>query len=318
MALKVGVVGAGYFGTRHAQIYAGMKNVDLVAIADINAAAAQTLAAQTGATPYQNPSDLLEKVDALSITTPSPTHAEVALPYIREGLPILIEKPIAVHLHEAERILKASQKSGSPVLVGHVEQFNPAVEKLLSSSVKPLFIESVRLSQFSGRALDTDIVQDLLIHDIDIVLLLMRQKPKQIAAFGMPVLSQHIDIANARISFPDGGVAHVAASRVALENQRRMQVFSKKGFFSLNFQNKTLRHIDVPKSKSSRERPIFVAKSLESSGAVQPLEAELAHFVQVARGRVQPRVGPERAIEVLKLATRIVRSINTARPKEGR
>ncbi len=311
MNLKVGVIGAGYFGTRHAQNYARMKNVTLHAIADTNAEAAKRLARETNAQPFFQPHALLNQVDAVSITTPSQTHAAVALPYIRAGIPTLIEKPLATIMKDAARILRAAKKSGAPILVGHVERFNPAMEKLLELVRAPIFLEGRRLSRFSGRALDTDVVQDLLIHDIDLACALVGAAPSKIAAIGARVLTDKTDVASARLAFPCGAAAHLTASRVALKDKRRMHIFAEEGYFALDFQAQSLRRILTRDALSVGDGGV-AQEFLERGAAdgVAPLERELAHFVEVARGRVRPRIGVDEGCDALRLAERIVRAVD--------
>ena len=315
--LKMGVVGAGYFGTRHAQIYSGMESVDLVGIADTDGAAARKLAAQTGAKAWDKPDALLGRVDAVSITTPSQTHAEVALPYIRAGLPVLIEKPIALDLDDATRIIRAARKSGAPVLVGHVERFNPAVEALLEAVDSPVFVESARLGRFSGRGYDTDVVCDLLIHDLDLLLAIFSEQPRTVTSVGAPVFNDKIDMVSARFIYDGGAAANITASRVALNDKRNMHVFCERhGYFRLDFQAQTL--LRVPPPDPASEPGAFVAQTLVAQALGRPdtpppLEAELTHFADVAAGRAQPRVTARDGRNILKLALRVVRSIEAAR-----
>jgi len=318
--LKVGVVGAGYFGTRHARVYAGMKAVDLAGIADTDAAAARKLAAQTGAKAWQRPDALLGQVDAVSITTPSRRHAEVTLPYIRAGIPVLIEKPIALDLRDATRIIRAAGKSGAPVLIGHVERFNSAVEALLESVDSPVFVESARLGRFSGRARDTDVVCDLLIHDLDLLLAIFAEQPRAVTAIGAPVFRDKVDMVSARFAYDGGAAASITASRVALKDKRNMHVFcERQGYFRLDFQAQALQR--VPPPDPAAQPRAFVAQTIEKPDAPPPLEAELSHFADVAAGRARPRVTAEDGRNILKLALRVSRSIEAtrrARVRRGR
>jgi len=315
--LKVGIVGAGYFGTRHALVYAGMKGVELAGIADIDAAAARKLAAQTGAKAWRQPDALVGRVDAVSITTPSRSHAEVTLPYIRAGIPVLIEKPIALDLRDATHIIRAAAKSGAPVLVGHVERFNPAVEALLESVDSPVFVESARLGRFSGRARDTDVVCDLLIHDLDLLLAIFAEQPRTVTAIGAPVFSDKMDMVSARFAYDSGAAASITASRVALKDKRNMHVFcERQGYFKIDFQAQALQR--VPPPDPAAQPRAFVAQTIERPDAPSPLEAELAHFVEVAAGRAGPRVTAQDGRNILKLALRVSRSIEaTRRVRQG-
>ena len=215
-------------------------------------------------------------------------------------------------MKDAARILRAAEKSGAPVLVGHVERFNPAMEKLLEIVRKPIFLEGRRLSRFSGRALDTDVVQDLLIHDIDLARALVRAEPSRIAAIGARVLTDKTDVASAHLAFPGGAAAHLTASRVALKDKRRMHIFAEEGYFALDFQARSLRRILTRSSGSFDEGADGVAQEFLARGSAEdraPLERELSHFVDVARGRVPPRIGVGEGCDALRLAERIVRAV---------
>ena len=213
--LRVGVLGVGYLGRFHAKIYAAMPDVELVGVADVNASAAKTVADQYGCRAYTDGRELLDKVDAVSVVVPTVYHAEVARPFLERKVHMLMEKPIAPTYDESLALVEQAEAAGVIFQIGHLERFNAGVMALAEHCVNPRFIEVHRLGPFVDRATDVDVVTDLMIHDIDIVMSLVKSKIKNIAANGTPVITDQVDIANARIEFENGAVANVTASRVS-------------------------------------------------------------------------------------------------------
>lgn len=238
--VRVAVVGVGYLGQYHAEKYASLPDVELVAVCDIDGRRSQEIAErqQTQAlTDYQS---LVGKVDAVSIAVPTQYHYEVAAFFIKHGVHVLVEKPITVSLEEADELIALAQKHQVKLQVGHLERFNNAIKALKPQLNYPRFIESIRIAPFKPRSLDVNVVLDLMIHDIDLIQSFVNSDITNIAANGASVLSTHIDIANARIEFNNGAVANVTASRVSLKSSRLLRIFQPDCYISLDLEQKRL------------------------------------------------------------------------------
>ena len=241
MTLRCAVIGVGYLGRFHAQKYAALPEAELVAVVDADAARAGEIAAETACTAVTDYRELLGQVDAVSIVAPTTLHHEIASAFLQQGVHVLVEKPITVTLEEADDLIRLAEENGCVLQVGHLERFNAAIQALegeLDSS--PLFIESHRLAPFKPRATDVDVVLDLMIHDIDIILDLVKSDLKNISATGASVLSDSIDIANARLEFDNGCVANVTASRVSQKSERKMRLFLPHAYIGVDFQEKSV------------------------------------------------------------------------------
>ncbi|MBT9440161.1 MAG: Gfo/Idh/MocA family oxidoreductase, partial [Desulfobacterales bacterium] len=228
--LRVGVIGTGYLGKFHAEKYAGMDEVELVGVVDIEKEKAENTAANFGISAYTNYKDLFGKVDAVSIVVPTPVHFTVSKNFLENGIDVLIEKPITTTLEEADELIKIAESKDLIIQVGHLERFNPAVVALQDIVKNPRFIESHRLSIYKERCTDVSVILDLMIHDIDIILNFVRYSIKSIHAAGIPVISKHVDIANARLEFENGCVANVTASRISTKNERKIRLFQKDAY----------------------------------------------------------------------------------------
>ncbi len=233
--LKVGVVGVGYLGRHHARIYSGMKGANLIGVFDIDGKRAVEVARELGAKAFKSYGDLLREVDALSIVVPTVAHYEISVEALRCGVNVMLEKPIADRLEYADEIVEVAEKKGLVLQVGHIERFNRALKAIEGKEIDPKFIEAHRLALFTPRGTDTAVILDLMIHDIDIALALVRGEPEEIQAAGVAVVSDTVDIANARISFEGGCVANLTASRISNRKMRRMRIFQKDAYFALDF-----------------------------------------------------------------------------------
>jgi predicted dehydrogenase len=233
-ALRLGVVGTGSLGFHHARILSSMPGVHFAGVHDSNPVRAAEVAAQLGVTAAPSLDDLLDASDAVVIAVPTSAHEEVALAAIGRGVHVLIEKPIAPSLAAADRIVGAADAAGVLVQIGHVERFNAALRACEPYLEEPLFVESHRLAPFGPRGTDVAVVLDLMIHDVDLVLSLMKRPVRSVAAVGVPVLTPSVDIANARLEFEGGGVANLTASRVSLERMRKIRFFQRSGYISLD------------------------------------------------------------------------------------
>jgi predicted dehydrogenase len=301
-ALRVGVVGVGFFGQHHARLLSGLSGVQLVAVADIDLSRARDIAAQYGGSPYADARDVLAAgVDAVTIAAPTALHAEVATPFVEAGIPVLIEKPITASLAEADRLLAAADRRGTPVAVGHTERFNPAVTAAMPLVGQPRFVEIHRLGTFPDRSLDVDVIFDLMIHDLDLLLRIVGSKVVSIDAIGVNVLTPRVDIANARLRFASGCIANVTASRISRERVRKARFFQKDAYVSIDY---AAQEVEVYRLAASDGRPQIQGGRLNVTSD-EPLRRELVDFVEAVRHGRPPVVTGCDGREALALATRI-------------
>lgn len=305
--LRVAVVGVGYLGRFHALIYSRMPHVELVGVADTHRETAGKVAAETGCTAFYDHRDLLGKVDAVSIVVPTSLHLEIARPFLEMGIHTLLEKPIASTVAEGAEIVGLAERSGCLLQIGHLERYNAGVMELARRISNPPFIEAQRMSSFVARATDVDVISDLMIHDIDIVLSLIDSDIVSVSAVGTPVLTKHIDIANARLEFANGCVANVIASRVSERKSRRIRAFAPNHYLSLDFIEQRL-NIAYPKPRPDEEWPEIVVETLDIE-PVKPLDAELEDFVQCVATRRKPLVNGRVGLEALDVAMRVKETI---------
>jgi len=235
MSLSIGVIGVGHLGGLHATLLATLEDVTLVGVYDIDAAKGRDVAERTSSRYFERIDDLLERVDAVTVATVTPAHYSIVRQALEAGKHVLVEKPITQTAREAGELNQLAREKGCLIQVGHIERFNPAVLALEPFLLQPLFIESHRLSQFNPRGTDVAVVLDLMIHDIDLILSLVRSTVVRIDANGVAVVSDHADIANARIQFENGCVANVTASRISQNKMRKMRLFQKDAYISIDF-----------------------------------------------------------------------------------
>ncbi|MBU4463009.1 MAG: Gfo/Idh/MocA family oxidoreductase, partial [Proteobacteria bacterium] len=273
--LRVGVIGAGYLGKFHAEKYARMDNVDLVGVVDKNRSLAENVAGNYNARAYIDHKELLGKVDAASIVVSTPEHYAVSKDFLENDVDLLIEKPMTVALEEADELIRIAESRGLIIQVGHLERFNPAVVALRDIVKNPMFIESHRLSIYHSRGTDVSVVLDLMIHDIDIILNFVRSDIKTIHAAGIPVISEHVDIANARLEFESGCIANVTASRISTKNERKVRLFQKDAYISVDFANRKITVINKAGEGGTGLIPGMGIKQLSFTSA-DALEDELA------------------------------------------
>ncbi len=238
--IKTAVIGVGYLGKFHAQKYAQLELSELVAVCDASLEIAQAIAGEHDIPAFTDYHDLIGKVEAVSIVVPTQKHYEVAKVFLENKIHVLLEKPITSTVAEAEELVKIAEQNKCVFQIGHLERFNPAVLALENELKQPLFIESNRIAPFNPRGADVNVVLDLMIHDIDIILDFANSPVKHIDANGVAVISKEIDIANARITFENGCVANVTASRVSMKSERIMRIFQHDAYISIDFQNKKL------------------------------------------------------------------------------
>jgi predicted dehydrogenase len=278
--VKVGVIGVGSLGQHHARIYSELEGASLVGVADTDKDRADSVGSRLGCRSFTDYSELLEQVEAVSLAVPTEQHAEIGTEILRRSVHVLIEKPIASNLSEADQLLEMSERTQSILQVGHTERFNPVVKSVLSYVTRPQFFEAHRLGVFVARSLDIDVVLDLMIHDLDLVLSLTRQPIGEIRAVGIPVLTPRVDIANVRIEFEDGCVANLTASRVSKERVRKLRFFQPNDYISLDLHKKSVEVFSLVESEG--ERKIVERKPVLEEG--EPLGYELEAFLSAVRG----------------------------------
>jgi predicted dehydrogenase len=300
--LRVGVIGVGHLGRHHARILSALEGAKLTAVADVIPQRASESAAPSGARPFSNSRELLGEVDAVTVAVPTELHLEIALPFLERGTSVLVEKPMARSLDEADRMIAAARASGAVLAVGHTERYNPAVAAVLPLVTSPRFIEVHRLGVFPDRSLDIDVVFDLMIHDLDVILSLVRSEVSSIEAVGVPVLTSKYDIANARLRFDSGCIANVTASRISKDRVRKIRFFQPDSYLSIDYAAQEVEGWRLVRRDGGR--PSIEGGQLPVTHD-EPLRRELADFVRAVRERSAPLVDGEAGRRALALATRI-------------
>jgi len=327
--LRVGVVGIGYLGIFHAEKYAAMDNVDLVGIVDIDEQRARDVAGRLGVAAYFDHRGLMGKVDAVSIVVPTPIHYEVSRDFLDHDVDVLIEKPMTTTIKEADALIELAEARDRIIQVGHLERFNPAVIALRDILKKPRFIESHRLSIYKERCNDVSVVLDLMIHDIDIILNFVMSEIKCIHAAGIPVVSGHVDIANARLEFQNGCVANVTASRISTKNERKIRLFQEDAYISVDFANHEITVVgtqgaqcrvadsaDIPQDTRRQPPVLDLIPGMEINTLCftkgDALAEELKSFAAAVIHRRTPAVTGGMGRDALKIALEIMAQIQTS------
>jgi len=327
-ALRVGVIGVGSFGRNHARVYRDLQadasqRVQFVGVVDVDFARAKAVASEFGTQAFRSIDELIAAgVQAVSVAVPTAAHREVAGRLMQSGVDVLIEKPLTTTVAEADELIDLAQKHGRVAQAGHLERFNPAVRATLPLLTRPMFFEVHRLSVFTPRSLDVDVVLDLMIHDIDIVLAFAKSPVKEVRAVGLPILSKKVDIANVRMEFESGAVANFTASRVSTERVRKLRFFQPRQYISLDYsrQDVLVLTVDELATSASEEDPFNPASVAASAlpgitpfkptiEAQEPLRAELGSFLRAVRERSTPEVTLEDGRRALAVATQIVEAI---------
>jgi len=306
--LRVGVIGSGYLGKFHAEKYARMNEVDLAGIVDTNISVARAVAERFHTKAYKSHKELFEKVDAVSIVVPTPSHFAISKDFLENDVDVLIEKPMTTTLKEADELIRIAESRGLIIQVGHLERFNPAVIALQDVVKKPMVIESHRLSLFHERGADVSVVLDLMIHDIDIILNFVCSDIKSIHAAGVPVISKHVDIANARLEFESGCIANVTASRISTKRERKIRLFQKDAYISVDFANQNITVINQNGDGEIGSIPGMGIKRLSFADS-DHLWDELASFVKAVISREVPKVTGQMGRNALKTALSIMDQI---------
>jgi predicted dehydrogenase len=307
--LRAGVIGVGYLGRFHAQKFAALQDVDLVGVADSDPERAEEVGREVGARPFADFRPMLDLVDLVSIVVPTQHHFSVARECLARGRHILLEKPITQTVQEAEELITLAREKNLVFQVGHLERFNPAVLALRDVLKNPHFIESHRLAPFKPRGTDVNVVLDLMIHDIDIILSMVPSRIKQVNSVGVPVFSEEVDIANARLQFENGCVANVTASRASREAMRKIRIFQPDAYISIDYQ---VRKISIFR-KGGKGFPIpglpnvtMEEMAFEQSDA---LLAEISSFVESVKTGAAPVVSGDDGKRALELAMQINRKL---------
>lgn len=316
--LRLAVIGVGHLGKEHARILAGLPEVELVGVADVNADQARAVAARCGTHAYSDYWPLLNLVDAAVIVVPTVQHHAIAGEFLRRGIPLLVEKPLAATLEQAEALVELARAHGTLLQVGHIERFNPAFVELEHRPLQPKYVSCERLGPFTGRSTDIGVVLDLMIHDLDILLTLVKAPVQTVEAVGVSVFGGHEDVANARLTFANGCVANVTASRASPTPLRRMHVWAPEGYVALDFSK---RHLTLIQPSEDRPDPPALALLKEQlfGRHFQVLEldrregdqltCELQEFIRCLVTGAPPRVSGVDGRNALALATRILEAI---------
>ncbi|HEX9369144.1 MAG TPA: Gfo/Idh/MocA family oxidoreductase [Vicinamibacterales bacterium] len=307
-ALRVAVIGVGHLGKHHARLLAGLEGARLAAAVDTDMARARAAVGDSGARALADYRELFGMVDAVTIAVPTELHRDIALPFLERGISVLVEKPMTRTLAEADALIAAASASGATLAVGHTERYNPAVAAVMPLVTTPRFIEVHRLGVFPDRSLDIDVVFDLMIHDLDIILALVKAEPTSIEAVGVPVLTDKFDIANARLRFSTGCIANVTASRISKERVRKIRFFQPDAYVSIDYAEQEVEGYRLKRREG--QRPEIQGGKLPVTRE-EPLKRELTDFVQAVRDKRRPLVSGEDGRRALALAQAIAERMET-------
>lgn len=313
--LPVGVIGVGALGQHHARHLAGLDDVRLVGVYDTDPSRAAKVASEQGTAAFESLDDLLARVEAVTVAVPTSAHAEVGIRALERGVPVLMEKPLAVTVEEADRLIAAAKRKRLQLQVGHIERYNRALRAAEQYLDGPRYIESLRLASFQPRGTDVAVVLDLMIHDLDLVLHLTGSEATEVRASGLPVLSPHLDIANARVEFANGAVALATASRVARERIRRLRLFQPNGYFSLDLATgggEFMRVRNGWQPGTGSELSDVVERIVLEAPEADALALELQSFVHAVRGQREVVVSGEEGRAALALALRVSDAVRTS------
>ncbi len=307
-ALRAAVVGVGYLGAFHADKYASMRDVDLVAVVDADVERARAVASRCRTQALTDYRALFDRVDCVSLAVPSPLHFGLARDLVLHDIDVLVEKPLTTSVAEGRALVAAAEQRGRILQVGHLERFNPAIRALAGVVTRPRFIECHRLAPFTERGTDVDVILDLMIHDLDVILSLVQAEVQSVEAVGVPVLSERADIANARLRFASGCIANITASRVALKRERKIRIFQADTYVSVDYGEK---HVRVCRRIISDGTPTIAVEE-HALGEGDALFDEIEHFAHAVQTRERPLVDGRTALRALEVAELIRSSLETA------
>jgi len=317
MAVRVGLVGCGHMGGFHAAKLSESNSADFIGCFDIVDEKAEYMASKYGVERFQSLDSMPNRVDAVSIAVPTTEHPGVASAFLERGIPVLLEKPISFDLESAEKLVNLADSKNTILQIGHSERFNPAFMAVEEGISEPKFIETHRLAPFKGRGDDVAVILDLMIHDLDLILALTKSFPERIEAAGVAVITDNVDIVNARLTFPTGCVANITASRISIKEMRKLRVFQKSGYTSIDMASKEAeQYVVVPTDDNDyKEAPIFGRFHLPDGRAVvrrtvdipsgDNLSYEIESFIEAVKGKHPPAVSGRDGLNVLKVAGEI-------------
>ena len=319
--IKTGVIGTGYLGKFHLQQLQTISEVELVGFFDSNLEQSSTIAEKYNTHAYDNRSDLISACDAIIIATPTVTHYGIAKNALDHQCHVFIEKPITTTIDEARDLIKISDKNSLIIQVGHIERFNSAFLSLKEKNIDPQFIEVHRLASFKSRGHDTSVVLDLMIHDIDIILDIIESNVKDIQANGVKVITDEIDIANARITFDNGCIANLTSSRISLKEMRKMRIFQEKSYINIDFLNKAMEEYSLTDNQNSEDNDSqlfpyddsknqFIRYKKNDASPTNALKEELKHFITCIQQSTIPIINGNVAMKALQVALIIQEKIN--------
>lgn len=307
--LRAAVVGVGYLGAFHAEKYASLDGVELVGVVDTNRSRAEEIGRRLQTSDFVDYRQLFGTVDCVSLAVPTPAHYELAAAFLEHDVDVLVEKPITLTGAEGRRLAALAAERGRILQVGHLERFNPAIRSLAGIITRPRFIECHRLAPFVERGIEVDVILDLMIHDLDVILSLVDSSVERVEAVGVPVLSETIDIANARLRFSNGAIANVTASRVALKRERKIRFFQADAYVSVDYGDNRIRICRRLPPAGGGLPSIDVSE--QSFGDADPLFDEIEAFVHAVRTRERPLVDGATAVRALEVAERIRASLES-------
>lgn len=316
LRIPVGVIGVGALGQHHARHLTGLDGAKLVGVYDLDLARSREVAQGLATTAFTDMDELLRRVEAVTVAVPTPAHAEVGLRALERGVPVLMEKPLATTLAEADYLIASARRKRVQLQVGHIERYNRALRAAEPYLDGPRYIESLRLAPFQPRGTDVAVVLDLMIHDLDLVLHLTGSTATEVRASGLPVLSSHLDIANARVEFANGAVVLATASRVARERVRRLRLFQPNGYFSLDLASgggEFMRVRSGWQPGTGRELADVVERIELQAPQADALALELQSFVHAVKGQREVVVTGEEGRAALELALRVADAVRTPR-----
>lgn len=323
--VKVGIIGVGHLGKLHASLYKDVPDAELVGIYDTDEKKCKTIADELDVQAYTNLVQMFEAVEAVNIVTPTTTHYDIASQALSLDKHVFIEKPITKTEQEAEDLIRLAQSKNRIIQVGHIERFNAAMLALTDVKLEPLFIEAHRLASFNPRGTDVAVILDLMIHDLDLILYMVESRPVKISASGVGVISTNVDIANARIEFENGCVANITASRLSAKKMRKMRIFQKNAYVSMDFSEgfSEIFYIPGENQEPFHDGTLAISLGQLEEGAnkreikynrlerknINPLKLELSKFVECINNGIKPVVTAEDGLEALKLANLVLKEI---------
>ncbi len=314
--IKTAVIGVGHLGQAHARVHASLEQAELVAVCDTNENQGRTVAERYATRYVRDYRELLDKVEAVSVATPTVNHHEITCAFLEAGVHVLVEKPIARSLDEADEMIRAAESKSLVLQVGHIERFNPAFVAMAGRLERPRFFEAHRMGVFSPRSLDIDVVMDLMVHELDIIASLVKSEVVKLDAVGIPILTQKIDLANARLEFADGCVANITASRVSSERLRKLRVFQPNEYYSLDYAEQQVAILKLTPPKTDGALSGISAEALQIEKR-EPLLAEIESFVAAVRSRTAPAVSGADGRRALALAIEVLEKIKAHSQRAG-